>query len=315
MRLFISVFAFALSFGSVSAQSLDSAREALQNFDYQTAFDEFSALADMGEAQAILALGRMYREGQGVDQDYVAARTLFEQALALGEVSAANDLGVLYFNGQGVERDIVEGNRLFRVAHEGGVVSGTVNLAMSMIRGEGMAADPVQGLELLEDAAASGHGGAMFQLGAAQFDGDIVEQDYDSAYQLFSASVSSGGFPVEWVALRNLYFGISYTHGFGTEVDPEQAFFHFSLCSRSSPTGIAQCQEALGSSYLFGEGTDRDLERALLWLHIAAEQGRDTAERVQSLRVALNPTAVDRVVMEAIRCLSEQSMLGCGADL
>ncbi len=41
--------------------------------DYATALREFRVLAEQGDAKAQFSLGVMYRNGQGVTQDYAAA--------------------------------------------------------------------------------------------------------------------------------------------------------------------------------------------------------------------------------------------------
>ena len=47
----------------------------------------------------------MYREGQGVKQDYFKATELYEKACNGGDVGGCNNLGLMYINGQGVRAD------------------------------------------------------------------------------------------------------------------------------------------------------------------------------------------------------------------
>ncbi|MEG1433068.1 MULTISPECIES: tetratricopeptide repeat protein [Eubacterium] len=61
--------------------------------------------AKAGDAEAILALGRLYYEGFTVSQDYTTARHYFEQAADLGSEWALNYLGYCYYYGRAIPVD------------------------------------------------------------------------------------------------------------------------------------------------------------------------------------------------------------------
>ena len=67
----------------------------------------------MYEMLGVLAI---YRDGQGVAQDYGKARTWFEKTAAQGDAAAQYNLGSLYENGQGVTRDISKAREWFEKA-------------------------------------------------------------------------------------------------------------------------------------------------------------------------------------------------------
>jgi uncharacterized protein len=69
------------------------------------AFTLFQTGADYGDKHSINNLGIFYVNGQGVAQDYVKARELFEKAVAMDFASAMVSLGRLYANGNGVAQD------------------------------------------------------------------------------------------------------------------------------------------------------------------------------------------------------------------
>jgi TPR repeat protein len=50
-------------------------------------------------------LGWLYKNGQGVAQDYGKAREWFQKAADAGDTDGMNDSGVLYDNGQGVTKN------------------------------------------------------------------------------------------------------------------------------------------------------------------------------------------------------------------
>lgn len=63
-----------------------------------------------------ICLGRMYRDGLGVDCDYVAARELFEDAARYDSPWAECELGKMYYSGLGVEKDEAKAMHWFQEA-------------------------------------------------------------------------------------------------------------------------------------------------------------------------------------------------------
>ncbi len=61
---------------------------AIERGDFRTALQVLEPLADQGLANAQYNLGLMYRDGQGVPQDYAAAHMWFSLAAAQGHKNA-----------------------------------------------------------------------------------------------------------------------------------------------------------------------------------------------------------------------------------
>lgn len=51
------------------------------------------------------AIGYMYYNGEGVEQDYAEAMEWFEKAAEQGSAEAMYAMGYMYHNGEGVEQD------------------------------------------------------------------------------------------------------------------------------------------------------------------------------------------------------------------
>ncbi len=64
-------------------------------------------LAEQGDARAQFVLGTMYRDGQGVAQDYTEALRWWGKAAELGVIDAQFALGNMYAGGSGIARDDV----------------------------------------------------------------------------------------------------------------------------------------------------------------------------------------------------------------
>lgn len=75
--------------------------------------------ADAGQADAALALGRMFRDGNGIEADPVQAARWLKAAADAGSPEAQYDLARLYAGGSGVPGDRAEAIRLYRLAAAG----------------------------------------------------------------------------------------------------------------------------------------------------------------------------------------------------
>ena len=67
--------------------SASVAKKAYANKDYATAFENYKALAETGDADAPLILGTMYEQGRGTEKDPVAAYAWYRKA---GDESGGN---------------------------------------------------------------------------------------------------------------------------------------------------------------------------------------------------------------------------------
>ena len=62
------------------------------------------------------ALGNMYYDGRGVEQDHVEAAKWFRKSAEAGNAKAQHNLGAAYCNGKGVEEDLVKGVKWLQLA-------------------------------------------------------------------------------------------------------------------------------------------------------------------------------------------------------
>ena len=106
-KLTIALLLFTLSALTSWAGDFLKGVSAHESGDYTTAFKEFAALAEQGDAYAQFALALMYQDGQGVPQDYKQAVKWYTKAAEQGNAGAQHNLGLMYANGQGVPQDNV----------------------------------------------------------------------------------------------------------------------------------------------------------------------------------------------------------------
>jgi TPR repeat protein len=88
--------------------------------------------ADLGNADAQLGLGDLYRWGRGVPRDYEQALTWFKRAAAHGNGDAENTIGVMYMGGEGVAVDYSEALAWLRKAQNHGVALAGKNIETIM---------------------------------------------------------------------------------------------------------------------------------------------------------------------------------------
>lgn len=111
-----AVMLISVSGHTVSAQDFQKGAEAYVSGDYQTALNEWSPLAEQGDASAQSNLGVMYKSGDGVTQDYVQAIKWYRLAAEQGHAKAQNNLGLMYYKGEGVIQDNVYAHMWYNIA-------------------------------------------------------------------------------------------------------------------------------------------------------------------------------------------------------
>ena len=128
-HLYSLVLTAAMLVGSVSvatAQDFQKGLSAYNAGDYTTALQEWTPLADQGDAFAQYNLGQMYRRGDGVLQDDAEAVRWYRLAADQGDADAHNNLGYMYQNGQGVLEDNVMAHMWYNIgAANGNELGGT----------------------------------------------------------------------------------------------------------------------------------------------------------------------------------------------
>ena len=88
--------------------------------DYAEAVKWYRLAAEQGYANAQYNLGLMYKNGDGVVQDYAEAVKLYRLAAAQGDAYAQNNLGVMYGYGQGVLQDNILSHMWYNIASANG---------------------------------------------------------------------------------------------------------------------------------------------------------------------------------------------------
>ncbi len=91
--------------GSAARADFADGAHAYDGGDYETAFEEWIALARNNDTNAQVAIAGMYRFGEGRPVDLAGAARWYRRAADLNDATAQLNLGEMYMLGLGVPRD------------------------------------------------------------------------------------------------------------------------------------------------------------------------------------------------------------------
>ena len=120
--LFISAIALAGisgcsgSYDSATGDRAKTAESAYVRGDYPGALGGWQGRAEKGDPEAQYGLGYMYRNGQGVPQDYKEAAKWYGKAAAQGLAKAQVKLALMYAKGHGMPQNYVQAHKWFNLA-------------------------------------------------------------------------------------------------------------------------------------------------------------------------------------------------------
>jgi TPR repeat protein len=116
-----------------AAPDLESVKRSFEHTDYATALKQVQPLAEQGNPDAQLFLGKMYLRGQGVPQDPDQANKWFRQAAMQGNAESQFFLGAWYLL---PHRDISEGLKWMRLSAEQGNQDAQLLLGKAYLQGD-----------------------------------------------------------------------------------------------------------------------------------------------------------------------------------
>ena len=242
---------------------------------------------EKGSQGAITNLGWMYENGKGVTQDYEKAIELYKKAADAGEDYAMNNLGWIYEYGKdGQEVNLEEALKWYKLAaeknHDGAqesverVLQSIYDLAGNYKDGKnGVEKDEKEAIQYYKLVAEEDWAGDDMIRGACFYLGWIMqvndtEEDDTEAVSWYEKAIEKGSV----MAMNNL--GNMYRNGKGVSQDDEKAM---ELYKQAADDGEDYAMNNLGRIYENGDcGQEKNLEEALKWHKLAAENGYDGAQ-------------------------------------
>ncbi len=145
--------------------NLEAGRRAYEHKDYANAMRELAPLAQAGQVDAQVLLGKMYMLGQGVPKDADVALKWFRAAAEQGNAQGQFFLGAMYLL---PSKDVPQGLRWLRLSAEQGMPDAQLLLGMAYLKGSDVPQDLVEADMWLHLAATQGDTFASLQYEQAE---------------------------------------------------------------------------------------------------------------------------------------------------
>ena len=227
--------------------------------------------ADQGQAEAQHNLGRMYYNGEGVDQSDAMAVEWWRKAADQGLARAQHDLAIMYDKGKGVDQSKALAAEFYRKAADQGHPPAQFNLATMHENGEGVDQSDEVAINLFILAADQGHSKAQYTLGVAYFNGlKGMPEDAPTGVEFFRKAADQG----HPGAQCNLGFAYQTGKGVAKNAVTAVEWYH-----KAADQSYAMAQYNLGALYDSGGiGVDQSTSTAAGWYRKAADQGYTEAQ-------------------------------------
>jgi TPR repeat protein len=272
---------------------------AVEQDDAQTNEDseleEILKSAEKGDAEAQFNLGRMYANGQGVDQSDTEALNWFRKAADQGYAKAQYGLGFMYYNGRSLDQSNANALKWYRKAADQGNAEAQCKIGHMYANGQGVDQSYAEALKWFRKAADQGHANAQCSLGVMYAKGQGVDQSDSEALKWFRKAADQG------IVEAQFNLGVMYNNGQGVDQSDTEALNWF---RKAADQGYAKAQFNLGVMYENGEGVSQSDVQAQKWYRKAAGQGDSKArERVQE-------TSQDNDKMAGLKLVKGTGILG-----
>lgn len=236
--------------------------------NFPEAFKYLKFSADQGHAEAQNRVAVLYAHGEGVGLDLDEAFKYYKLAAGQGLCVAQENLASCFLNGRGTESDEKEAFKCYSLSADKGSAVAQFELGNFYDLGIGIDIDKQEAFKNYKLSADQGNANAQNVLGNIYESGnEICKINLDEAFKYIYPSANQGNADAQY-SLGNFYF---YGSG-STKINKKEAFVYFLL---SADQGYAKAQNNVGYCYEFGEGVESDMQEALRYYKLAADQGNE----------------------------------------
>jgi TPR repeat protein len=225
----------------------------------------FRRAAELGDAQAMAYLARIYLDGDGVPASPARACDWLQRAGEQGYVDAFNELGVLLDSGHLGEPDHAGAAAAYDRGARLGDMRAQHNLANCYLAGRGVDRNAALAMEWYRAAADQGLGDAQHKLAALLASGvEGAEPDPRQALQWLAKAADKGVAQAQYELAKQLRVGE------GIAADPLQAMHYY---HEAADRDHADAMFSLALMLEVGAGLDRPYpERAAGWYRRLAQR-------------------------------------------
>ena len=241
----------------------------IDNAKMSLGIEALTLSARSGDAASQYQLGRLYDEGDGIDENNEKAVEWYRKSAEQGYAKAQGYLSEMYFIGEGVQVDDEKAAYWARKAANQGDALGQTNVGYMYDAGRGATEDNLKAIEWYLLAAEQGFAEAQVYLSDMYLYEEGIEENYEKARYWASLAAEQGD------ASGQVSLGIIYEDGYGVPKDNSTAIEWY---RKAAAQNDAWAQAMIGRMYYFGQGVDEDNERAFHWASLAADQGDDLGQ-------------------------------------
>jgi len=187
-----------------------------QTYNPEQAIATYKQLANLGNAEAMNALGLIYNKGISVAVNEEEGIQWLEKAATAGYAKAWFNLGVLLKDADN-PMDQTKALGYFEKAAKAGYTKAYHEWGGMVMKGKGIAQDYPLALNIFKQGADKGNPAAIYSVGYMYYKGLGCTQDYTKAVQQFELGSQNG-------SLSAMYMlGLCYRNGYGVAIDTEKA--------------------------------------------------------------------------------------------
>lgn len=258
---------------------------------YQKSFQAFcyaerNAVKPKHHAYLEYRIGKMHQYGLGTEEDFGKAAEWFQRASDKNHKYAQYSLAMLYRQGKGVTQDDREAHRLFQRSHKQGNAYASYELAKMYEQGIGISVNPelatdcyrVAFLGFLGMAKKGKDDTLLYRIGAMYLHGKGTEPEEAKAVQYFEKSAEYGNVHAKYQLARIYLKREKEKLEAGQPAEEEKVRQAITWLTEFADQGNDFAAYALGSLYLEGVLTERDISKAILYLTQAADQNHVYAQ-------------------------------------
>lgn len=156
------LFSFMLVVISTNTMSLpadpifEKGAEAYKNGEHSEAFKLWLSRAEQGDMSAQFNVGRMYDDGDGVEQDKRQALKWYQKSAEQNHPDAQYHLALMYSEGDGIAQDFKQAYRWYSRAAVQGDPRAIYNLGTLFFNGEGVERDRARAKIYFKEACKAG---------------------------------------------------------------------------------------------------------------------------------------------------------------
>jgi len=156
------------------------------------AANAYRRAVNAGSSSAMVGLGVLLINGDGIRKNLDEARMLIEKAANAGDVDGMTNLGAMYGAGVGVKTDFAMARKWYAKAMEANSSEAMYQLGLMIQDGDGGPKDDVAARTLFERASALDHADALERLGAYAEAGRAGEKDPKAAIAYYKRAAALG---------------------------------------------------------------------------------------------------------------------------